>query len=268
MRPRTCRNLPSSRTIRLCLILICLSVGGTVTLGSSRGVVVVREDVSQARRQELAKQLRAISGWPGLDFDSHGVLCLGAGDTDSGSQSARALLRQAVDGNNVIVIEEASSRPDVAFCRVVPARWLTKSGSKLPAFVVLIDFADFHQILGDDEARAAFNVGWGFLHEVDHVVADSKDAAEEERLGECETHINAMRREIGLPQRVNYFFTESALRTDPNFGSKLVRLAFEQYDSNNMRTRRYWLVWDSTVVGGLVVKSQTAALRAAPRLRD
>jgi hypothetical protein len=166
------------------------------------------------------------------------------------------------------VIEDASSRRDVAFCRVVPARWLTESGSKSPAFVVLIDFADFLQILGDDEARAAFNVGWGFLHELDHVVADSKDAAEQERLGECETHINAMRREIGLPQRVDYFFTESSLRTDPNFGARLVRLAFEQYDRNKMRTKRYWLIWDSTAVGGLVVNGQTAAVRAAPHFRD
>ena len=71
-----------------------------------------------------------------------------------------------------------------------------------------------------------------------------------------------MRREIGLPQRVNYFFTESSLRADPNFGTKLVRLAFEQYDSGRSRLRHYWLTWDSRVVGGLIVNGQTAVVRS------
>jgi hypothetical protein len=134
--------------------------------------------------------------------------------------------------------------------------------------VVLIDFSDFRQIIGDDEARAAFDVGWGFLHELDHVVANSKDADEEGLLGECENHINAMRRELGLPQRFDYFFTEASLRTDPNFGKRLVKLAFEKVDRNTPRKRRYWLIWDSTAVGGLVVNGQTAAVRSAPRFRN
>ena len=268
MRPRTSRNSLPSKTLHLCLLLICLPVANTASVGSTTGAVVIRENVSLAKRQELAAKLRAISGWSDLGFDGNGVLRLGAGDVAGGSLSARNLLRQAVDGDKVVVIEDASSRPDVAFCRVVPARWLTERESKSPAFVILVDFADFRQIIGDDEARASFNVGWGFLHELDHVVADSKDAVAEERLGECEIHINAMRREIGLPQRVDYFFTESSLRTDPNFSSKLVRLAFEQFDNNKMRTRRYWLVWDSTTVGGLIANSQTAAVRRTPHRRN
>jgi hypothetical protein len=173
-----------------------------------------------------------------------------------------------VNGPQVIVFEDASARLDVAFCRVVGARWLTQAENKLPAFVVLIDFADFGEIIGDHEARAAFNVGWGVLHELDHVVSDSKDSEEQAFLGECESHINAMRREIGLPVRADYFYTESTLKGDPNFNSKLVRLAFEQFDSNKLRTRRYWIVWDARVVGGLSTNNQTAAVRAVPAQRN
>jgi hypothetical protein len=219
--------------------------------------------VSAAKREVLASKLRAITGLRGLGFDKFGLLQLGTYHDNRGSQSARDLLARAVEGNKVIVVEDASSRADVAFCRVVPGRWLSANGNKLPAYVVLIDFSDFRQIIGDDEARAAFDVGWGFLHELDHVVAESNDPDEQGDIGECEAHINAMRREIGLPQRVDYFFTESSLRVDPNFRTRLVRLAFDQYDNGRSRTRRYWLTWDSTVVGGLIASGQTAVVRSA-----
>ena len=232
-----------------------------IAFASGGNRVVVRENLSTPKRQELAQKLRVITGWAALSFDRDGVLRLGSADSSSGSQSARDLLVQAVNSDKYIVIEDASSRSDVAFCRVVPARFRTPNGTKLLAYVVLIDFADFRQLLGDDEARAAFDVGWGFLHEVDHVVADSKDAEEQGLLGDCENHINVMRREMGLPLRVEYFFTESRLKTNPNFGNRLVRLAFEHYDSNNSRTRRYWLMWDSNAVGGLNTNTQTAVVR-------
>jgi hypothetical protein len=80
------------------------------------------------------------------------------------------LLADAVAGPNVIILEDASSRDDVAFCRVVRGRWVRGESNKPPAFVLLIDFTDFHQLIGDAEARPAFDVGWGLLHEVDHVV--------------------------------------------------------------------------------------------------
>jgi hypothetical protein len=246
---------------------ICLALASVPAFASNVGRVVVRENVTSTKREELSNNLRLITGWANLHFDEEGILQLGAEDTHSGSPSARNLLTQAVNGSKFIVLEDASSRSDVAFCRVVPARWLSEGGARLPAFVVLVDFADFRQILGDDEARAAFNVGWGVLHELDHVVVDSKDADEQGNPGECESHINAMRREVGLPLRVDYFFTESTLKSSPNFNNKFVRLAFENYDSAR-RKRRYWLVWDATAVGGLVVNSQTAATRGIPTRRN
>ena len=248
----------------LCFASICVILNALPAFASNVGRVVFRENVSRAKREELTHQLRTITGWTNLHFDTQGVLQLGSDESRTGSASARNLLEQAVSGNRFIVLEDGSSRLDVAFCRVVPARWLSENGAKLQAFVVLIDFADFRQIVGDDEARTAFNVAWGLLHELDHVVTDSNDSAEPGRLGECEDHINAMRRELGLPLRVDYFFTASSLKGDPNFNHQLVRLAFENFDAARQRTRRYWLLWDATTVGGLTTNSQTAAVRSVP----
>ena len=264
------RHTSISHPIRITgfgFILVVIAFSAVSTLAVGKSSVAIRDTVSPAKRNELVLKLRRISGLNKLSFDSDGFLHLGAESSDRGSRGARDLLKSAVSGDDIVVIEDASSRADVAFGRVVLGRW-TKASRSLRAFVVLIDFSDFHQLIGDQEARAAFDVGWGFLHELDHVVADSQDSEMEESVGECESHINSMRHELGLPLRSNYFFTASSLRTDPNFGTKLVRLAFEQHDPQTKRTHRYWLIWDLNAVGGLTATKQTAAVRGIPLTRN
>jgi hypothetical protein len=216
--------------------------------------IVLRPEVSRSHREELIARLRVITGLSTLNFDSNGSLRLGE-QVSGGSESARILLAEAVAGPSLIVLEEASSRSDVAFCRVVRGRWVRGESNKPPAFVVLIDFTDFHQLSGDAEARAAFDVGWGLLHEIDHVVKDSEDARDAKVVGECEDHINRMRLEVGLPVRVDYFFSRTYLKADSNFNARYVRLSFER------QAKRYWLVWDATTVGGLIGDSQRALVR-------
>jgi hypothetical protein len=234
--------------------------------GSASSSVACREEVSPARREELAIKLRKITGLAELRFDSDGFLRLpGKTIVDdptivSGSESARALLASAVDGHNVVVIEDASNRSDIAFCRVIPGKWKKTSADKPPVFVAQIDFADFDQLVGDERAREAFNVGWGLLHELDHVVSDSPDASALGETGECEAHINQMRRECNLPERADYFFTLSPLAAKTTFMTRLVRLAFEERSRDSSKKKRYWLTWDANIVGGLE-QSQVAALR-------
>ena len=90
----------------------------------------------------------------------------------------------------------------MVFARVVPGRWKNNSAENAGVFVVMIDFADFDRLMGDRQALEAFNVGWGVLHEMDHVVNDSKDSDVVGHVGECEDHINEMRRECHLPARL------------------------------------------------------------------
>ena len=240
-------------SLKLALAASCMCVSALSTLASS--AVVIRPEVSRSHREELIKRLRVISGWRNLNFDNNGSLRLGDTQTSGGSENARLLLKEALAGPNVIVLEDASSRTDVAFCRVVRGRWVRDESNKPPAFVVLIDFTDFQKLSGDAEARAAFDVGWGLLHELDHVVKDSEDACDAKAVGECEDHINRMRLEVGLPVRVDYFFSRAYLKADANFNARYVRLSFER------QAKRYWLVWDATTVGGLLSDSQRALVR-------
>lgn len=240
--------------LRFLLLALCVAllVFSSAT-AKSVGQVVVRDNVPHDRRDQVINKLRKITGWTRLRFTFDGALSVDGSETVGGSASARDLISKAIFGRDAIVLEDASSRADVAFCRVVPGRWLNGNSAKSAAYVVLIDFTDFEQIVGDEEARAAFDVGWAVLHEIDHVVTNSEDNDAEDngdRLGDCEDHINRMRQEMGLPQRASYFFTASTLKPDPNFNTRFVRLPFEQKDPASRRVKRYWLTWDFAAVGG------------------
>ena len=230
----------------LCFVLLISS--GTAAGSASR--VVIRENVSRAHQEQLINKLKKITGWTTLSFTGEGALVIETGAFVKGSKSARNLLTQANAGQSVIVLEDASSRSDVAFCRVVPGRWARNRLAGIDAYVVLIDFADFEQIAGDAVARRAFDVGWAVLHELDHVVTNAADTDVNDHVGECEAHINKMREELGLPVRASYFYTESSFKGDRNFNTRFVRLPFEQVDASSRRRKRYWLIWDFTAVGG------------------
>jgi hypothetical protein len=242
------------------LVFAFLSASAVSTFAADSRVIL-RPDVSRSHREELAASLRAITGLTDLEFDSDGSLRFDGDVATRGSESARALLSQALKGPNVIIIEDASSRSDVGFARVVRGRWQRDDSTNPPAFVVLIDFTDFRRLSGDAEARAAFDVGWGLLHEMDHVVRDSEDAQDQATIGECEDHINRMRLEVGLPIRVDYFFSRAYLKADANFSARYVRLSFERRDETSLQTKRYWLVWDAATVGGLLAYGERALVR-------
>ncbi len=228
---------------------------------SSISNILLRQDTVAARRDDLTNKLRAITGWHSLDFDENGALRLGQGAHSGGSESARQLLRDAASGGKVMVLEDASDRADVVFCRVVEGRWTKGADGKPPVFVILIDFADFSRLTGDHAALAAFNVGWGMLHEVDHVVRDSVDPSEVGVAGECEEAINRMRRECGLAERAEYFFTYLPGADTSEFMTKYVRIAFDRREPTTNKKKRYWLVWDAALVGGLDEQKQMAARR-------
>jgi hypothetical protein len=211
------------------------------------------------RREQLASKLREISGWPDLKFDETGILREGKLRPVGGSKRARELLAKVMLGSNAVVLEDVSRHRDVVFMRVIPGRWKTLDGP--PAFVVQIDFADFEGVMGDEEALEAFNVGWGLLHELDHIANDSRDATSFADAGECESRINAMRRECNLPQRIDYFYTFSPLTQNSSFATKLMRLAFEQTQTGSQKKRRYWVIWDANVIGGLDQQKELAVLR-------
>lgn len=222
--------------------------------------VVCRAEISQAHRDKLTLQLRKITGWADLHFDQ-GRLQPGTAQPIGGSQAARKLLSKTIAGETFVALEDASRNSDVVFSRVVPGKWTREVSDNPIAFVVQIDFADFDYVFGDAPALEAFNTGWVFLHELDHIVNDTLDATLKDELGECEDHINRMRQECNLPLRSDYFFTFIPVTKDSVFINRLARLAFDRQVDESGKKKRYWLMWDATRVGGLSEQVQIAALR-------
>jgi hypothetical protein len=58
-----------------------------------------------------------------------------------------------------------------------------------------------------------------------------------------------MRRECGLAERAEYFCTPLPGTWHGEFKTRFVRLAFEW--RAEVSIKRYWLVWDASLVGGL-----------------
>ena len=247
MRPRTDRKYLSLRNLQVCEVVLVLLFAALPALAETE-TLVVRQNVSKPDREELALRLRTITGWNELAFNSDGALRIGKAHVEGGSKAARDLLGRTISGNRIILFEDASSRKDVIFCRVVSGK--LDHAPDAEVYVVLIDFDDFQQVSGDKKARAAFDVGWAVLHEIDHVVEDSEDP-QTDIVGDCEDRINRMRVELGLPIRSSYYFTLLPIKNDSNLISRFVRLGFEQETGPTSKPRRYWLVWDAAVVGGL-----------------
>ena len=116
MHPRTYRNYFSLQSLKVCVVLIACALP---MFASSTDNIVVRQNVSQPNREELAQRLRTITGWSGLSFNSDGALTIGDSTARGGSKGARDLLSKTFSGKRVILFEDASSRKDVVFCRVV-----------------------------------------------------------------------------------------------------------------------------------------------------
>ncbi len=224
----------------------------TIKAESKPSNIVFRSETSLKNREHLTEKLRTITGWNNLKFDTDGFLQLSEnGKFSNGSATARAFLTRALADKHLMVIEDVSNRKDVIFCQVVQGRWTKGANDKPPVYVIQIDFADFEQVIGDKKVLASFNEGWGFLHEVSHVVNNSVDTTHTDEIGECETFINTMRRECGLAERAEYFHTLSPLTIANPFSTKLVRLGFDLTQENSGKKKRYWLVWDANIVGGL-----------------
>lgn len=244
---------------RLLSRLTCLAVlsfcGLLTSAHAGVSMILCREEVATKQQRELVEQLRVITGWSDLNFDSEGSLLLGTTTPNGGSQKARDLLTSVQNGNNLIVIEDASGSDDVAFGRVVEARWKRAEEDRPPAFVVKVDFADFSHVIGDADALAAFNAGWVVLHELYHVTSGAPDSSKAGETGECEALINQMRRECLLAVRSEYHFHFFPGANRGEFKTRFVRLAFERQNPKTNKKRRIWLMWDAAFVGGLTSRN-------------
>ena len=250
-------RVKSRALLRLACLFVCASAGVSAKAETSEPKIVCRASLAESRRAELTSQLRAITGLSGLHFDGEGFLRFGAEAPSGGSRSARALLASAMDGKNLLILEDASGHDDVVFSRVLEGRWKDGSSGRPTAYVVQIDFADFKHLKGDRAALEAFNAAWGLMHEIEHAVKDSADASGVGAAGECEEAVNLMRRECGLAERAEYFYMPMPGAERGDFKTRYVRLAFTHASADKKR-RQYWLFWDASLTGGAPDSNQLA----------
>jgi SPOR domain len=196
--------------------------------------------------ERLAASLRGISGYQDLTFDERGVLVLGERIT-GGSELARTLLRAALASQTAIEIESLAGSDLVVFGAYINATFKNAEGKATQLSKIQLDFRDFAELRGEARLLASFDPGFVFLHELAHGVWDLPDD-ERGGLGECEIFINQIRRQLGLPERLNYFYK---IRRQPG-GTEWGEMIFVQPLEGTHRREALKLLWDNRAVNGAV----------------
>jgi hypothetical protein len=197
--------------------------------------------------QILRESLRHKSGFAALGFDQQGALTLGnRQNIVGGSATARALLAAAIDGANLYELESHERSPEIAFARLREMEYrISETGKRVDIYQAQIDFADFDHLQGPREAKASLYVGIALLHELAHGVLKLQDPpSDRDEIGECDAHVNQVRRELQLPERLYYHpgVTVAQLRD----GRRIVsaRLVFvKRAAANAQPSAEYSLTW-------------------------
>jgi hypothetical protein len=198
--------------------------------------------------QQVQESLRHKTGFVELDFDEQGALSLGnRRHIRGGSATARSLLIAAVDSQNLYELESHERSPEVAFARMDESedRDFGETGRHMTIYHVQIDFADFGHLSGAREAKASFDNGFALLHELTHGVLKLQDPiGDSHQIGECDAHVNQMRRELQLPERLYYHPGIFVTRTNYGRGIVCARLEFVERQAGQAQpSAKYQLTW-------------------------
>ena len=227
------------------------------------GVHVSREHpLNDKQLKILLDGLRFWTGFIEIGTNAAGDVTLGSrSHTTDGSSTARELITAAVDGQDSFILENRDHSPDIAFARIKSNFvYEDHTGARRYAWQIQIDFSDFNRLLGDHHVLAAFDPAINLLHELVHGVLRYPDPIDiNDRLGQCERHINRIRAELGLPQRQNYY-PLNRMVTDSCAKKPLVASELTFFDSNSVaRTKRDFVIWFKTenVIDMTVARSRS-----------
>ena len=213
--------------------------------------------LNEKQLDAVIKSLRDKTGFLEMRFDENGFLTLGDQTKYSGGSSvARALISAAVKMRDAVDLESHPYSPQVAFARLAkPIAYLQYSlGTRIDVIPLEIDFSDLSKLRGDNQAVAAFDLGFVILHELGHAALGLRDASGDlQGLGECEELINRIRRELNLPERQTYIAqVYSSPVINPTQGStKLAELIFARTveKQGRMQIEKFNLRWEASKVG-------------------
>lgn len=210
------------------------------------------------KKQVLAviRSLREKTGFADLDFDSDGFLRIGdESRITGGSKTARDLLAAAIDGEFAFDIENHTSSRIIAFARIgAPISFHSlASQARIEVLPIEIDFSDFDRLRGDPVVIAAFDLGMVILHELAHGTLRLPDAKEgSDVLGQCETHINQIRRELELPERQTYLARVAERPISTGGATRpFAELIFTRVKPGGRGDKRqlFFLSWEAQLVG-------------------
>ncbi len=209
--------------------------------------------LNERQLQTLQESLRQKTGFVELEFDRQGALALGnRQNIAGGSATARALLVAAVDSANLYELESHERSPEIAFARVYESddRWDDKTDRRTSVYQVQLDFADFGCLSGAREAKASFDIGIALLHELAHGVLKLQDPpGDTDQIGECDAHVNQMRRELRLPERLYYHPGIAVMQVGDGRRFVFARLVFvERATANAKPSAQYSLSWLASLV--------------------
>lgn len=223
--------------------------------------------------EQLLQNLRAKTGFLELNFDGDGFLALGdATKFIGGSETARALVAAAVKISHVIELESHSRSALVAFARLgQPVVYISMATKRqIEAYPVEIDFTDFNYLRGDKRVLAAFDLGFVVLHELAHAALGLHDTMEDaDSPGECEEHINRIRRELNLPERQHYIARTFQMAASASYKTtRQAELSFAQTveQQGRVKLEKLYLNWEAERVGpvrDIIFKPQAARAQTA-----
>lgn len=200
--------------------------------------------LSDKQLQQVRENLIRKSGFVEMSFDEQGKLTLGNRQHSvGGSATARLLLIAAVDSANLYELESHDRSNDVAFARIYEYqdRLIDNTGKFTTGYKVQVDFADFDQLSGANEAKATFDLGIALLHELTHGVLKLQDTLDASQIGECDAHVNQIRRELHLPERLYYQPNITIVQAGLN--KRIVVAHLEFAEGSGGQTRKYRLGW-------------------------
>ncbi len=221
--------------------------------------------LSSIEVEMVLTQLRHKTGFVSLRFDEGGFLIIDdRSQIIGGSEAARELLLAAIDGTKSIVLQSHNRSPKVMFGRASQGAKYTsvQSGLKIESELIEIDFSDFKKLHGHRRAIEAFDPGFVILHELCHAALNLHDPSEEvHAAGDCETYVNRIRRELGIPERQQYAATASMKHLSLSTPTaSIAQLIFAQTQPGDepggrTKTKRFFTWWNSQEVGGASVSS-------------
>ena len=201
--------------------------------------------------QNLLENLRQKTGLLDLKFDADGFLELGdRNHIQGGSPTARALILSALESGNCFKLESCNRSSKVAFAQIDPVEiYNDGDGIQHRIFELRLDFQDYADLMGQTEALSSFDPAMGVFHELGHGVLGLHDLiSKEDPLGECERHMNQIRRELNLPERQSYkpVFTRSRLPGN-TYDSTKAELTFIRIRKEE-RAKKFLLLYDAEKV--------------------